>query len=72
MDNPTRQKLEVGTSKAAGEQGSLWSDMALSDGSTGETSHGLQAMGDEQCGGLSWDECQKHLCGCRWLATGEP
>lgn len=72
MDNPTCQKLESRTSQAAGEQGNLWDNLALSDGSQGEASHSLQAMGDEQCSGVSWDECPKHLCGCRWLATGEP
>lgn len=72
MDNPTRQKLEGGTSQAAGEQGDMWDSLALPGISTGAAEAGLHAMENGQRCGIPWDECPQHICGCRWLETGEP
>ena len=72
MDNPPRQKLEGGASQPAGTQGDMWDSLALPGISQGAAEAGLHAMEDGQRCGVSWDECQKQICGCRWIATGEP
>jgi len=72
MDSSSRLKLEGRTSHTPGDQGNLWPDVAVQGVGTGAAEAGLHAMEDEQRCGVSWDECPQHLCGCRWLETGEP
>ena len=63
MDNPTRQKLEGGTSYSAGGQGYLRGGMAFPDVSQRAAAHSLQALEHGQRCGIPWDERQQHFFG---------